>query len=374
MTQKPMKPIIKWPGGKEKELSHIKSNAPETFEDYYEPFVGGGSVFMTFDARRMFINDKSTELINLYRYIATQNSDFYGWLNIISLAWNNVLAFMEANRQLCDFYKQFRNDEMEEKDVMMQIDEFVRAQLDELNNILPKDFKLHRHFFISEVDRCLVHKLKRMKKIECERTMMPEKDIYDNIETAFTSAMYSYLRALYNVNAIKTNTAQSTALFVFLRNYSYSGMFRYNDNGDFNVPYGGISYNHKTMTSKMDYYQSPTVLHHFSKTIIENLDFEDFFNLHQPTERDFIFLDPPYDSEFSTYAQNKFTKDDQKRLADYLCNQCCAKWQLIIKYTPYIHSLYDQEGIVIKKFDKKYVVSFMNRNDKEVEHLIITNY
>ena len=31
MTQKPMKPIIKWPGGKEKELSHIKSNAPETF-------------------------------------------------------------------------------------------------------------------------------------------------------------------------------------------------------------------------------------------------------------------------------------------------------------------------------------------------------
>lgn len=37
-------------------------------------------------------------------------------------------------------------------------------------------------------------------------------------------------------------------------------------------------------------------------------------------------------------------------------------------------SLYDRPEIVIKKFDKKYLVSFMNRNDKDVEHLIIMNY
>lgn len=369
-----LKPIIKWPGGKEKELPHIKRNAPERFENYYEPFVGGGSVFTAFDAKHIFINDKSTELINLYRYISTQDCGFYEWLDNILHAWNNVLAFADANRHLCDFYKQFRNNEVEEKDVMRQIDDFVHAQLDELNNIIPNSFEWHRHFFISEVDKCLSHKFKRMKKIESERTTMPESDIYDNIETSFTSAMYTYLRALYNDKALKTKTDLSTALFVFLRNYAYSGMFRYNDNGDFNVPYGGISYNHKTMTAKLDYYRSSELLNHFSKTTIENLDFEEFFNLYKPTERDFVFLDPPYDSEFSTYAQNEFTKEDQKRLADYLCTQCRAKWQLVIKYTPYIYSLYDREGIVIKKFDKKYVVSFMNRNDKDVEHLIITNY
>ena len=369
-----LKPIIKWPGGKEKELSHIKRNAPEKFENYYEPFVGGGSVFAAFDAKHIFINDKSTELINIYRYIATQDVGFYGWLDNISLAWNNVLSFMDANRHLCDFYKQFRNDELNEKEVMKQIDDFVRAQLDDLNNIMPNDFVWNRHFFFSEVDKCLAHKFKRMKKIESERTVMPESDIYDNIETAFTSAMYTYLRALYNIKTLKEQTELSTALFVLLRNYAYSGMFRYNDNGDFNVPYGGISYNHKTMTAKMEYYRSPELLHHFAKTTIENLDFEEFFNIHQPTERDFVFLDPPYDSEFSTYAQNVFTKEDQKRLADYLCTKCHAKWQLVIKYTPYIYSLYDRDGIVIKKFDKKYIVSFMNRNDKDVEHLIITNY
>ena len=172
----------------------------------------------------------------------------------------------------------------------------------------------------------------------------------------------------------KDNPQLATALFVFLRNYAYSGMFRYNDKGEFNVPYGGISYNHKLMQTKVDYYHSPKLLEHFAKTTIENLDFLDFFRKHVPTEKDFVFLDPPYDTEFSTYAQNEFTQADQKRLADYLCEECKAKWQLVIKYTPFIYSLYDRKGIIIQKFDKKYLVSFMNRNDKDVEHLIITNY
>lgn len=369
-----LKPIIKWPGGKEKELPHIERNAPEFFEDYYEPFVGGGSVFMAFRGKQTFINDKSAELIRLYRYIATQNDVFFTWLDNIVNAWNNVLAFVESNRHLCDTYKQFRTDEMDEKAMKQQLHHFVDSQLDEISNILPACFEWQREVLVDEVKRCLVHKFKRMKKIEQERTIMPDNDIYDNIETAFTSAMYTYLRALYNNSTLHKFEELYTALFVYLRNYAYSGMFRYNDKGEFNVPYGGISYNHKTMTAKIDYYHSPKLRQRFATTTIESLDFEDFFKLHQPTERDFVFLDPPYDTEFSTYALNEFTKDDQKRLADYLCTQCRAKWQLVIKYTPYIYSLYDREGIVIKKFDKKYIVSFMNRNDKDVEHLIIMNY
>jgi DNA adenine methylase len=47
---------------------------------------------------------------------------------------------------------------------------------------------------------------------------------------------------------------------------------------------------------------------------------------------------------------------------------------MIIKNTDFIFNLYDQKGLNINSFDKKYLVSFMNRNDKDVEHLIITNY
>ena len=47
---------------------------------------------------------------------------------------------------------------------------------------------------------------------------------------------------------------------------------------------------------------------------------------------------------------------------------------LIIKNTNFILDLYSNKGLNIKIFDKKYLVSFMNRNDKDVEHLLITNY
>lgn len=48
---------------------------------------------------------------------------------------------------------------------------------------------------------------------------------------------------------------------------------------------------------------------------------------------------------------------------------------MVIKNTPFIYELYkDHEEINIHSFDKEYLVSFMNRNDKKVEHLLITNY
>lgn len=109
------------------------------------------------------------------------------------------------------------------------------------------------------------------------------------------------------------------------------------------------------------------------KTQIYNLDFETFCNTINLTEKDFMFLDPPYDTEFSTYALNEFSKNDQIRLANYLKNTK-AKFMLVIKNTDFIYNLYKSNGFYIKSFDKKYLVSFQNRNSKEAEHLIITNY
>lgn len=151
-------------------------------------------------------------------------------------------------------------------------------------------------------------------------------------------------------------------------------MFRYSSKGDFNVPYGGIAYNSKLLKKKLAYYRSESLLEHFEHTKIFNLDFEEFLRTAQPSKDDFVFLDPPYDSEFSTYAKNDFTKEDQKRLADYMINVCPAKWMMIIKYTDFIYELYNKKGINIRTFDKEYLVSFMNRNDKKVTHLLITNY
>ena len=116
-------------------------------------------------------------------------------------------------------------------------------------------------------------------------------------------------------------------------------------------------------------------MRHFSKATITGLDFENFFEAHPPKNNDFVFLDPPYDSDFSTYAQNEFSQNDHKRLAHYLIHIVRCKWLMIIKSTPFILSLYSNiNNINITSFEKEYQVSFMNRNQKKATHLIIKNY
>ena len=368
-----LKPLIKWPGGKEKELEFIFPNAPNKINNYYEPFVGGGSVFMAFTANKFFINDKSNELINLYQFISKKDALFYKWANEIENAWKNTLSYA-SSIGLESLFISFRNNEIDSKELKNKIENFVKENEHDILNNLPDSFSINNNIFISEVKTNLVRKLQRMKKLELEKWILPDEDVKANIETAFMSALYMYFRHLYNDKDVHQNKELYTAIFLFIRNYTYSGMFRYNDAGEFNVPYGGTSYNSKTLDSKFNYYQSEKVINKFSHTKIENLDFEEFFKKNEPQENDFVFLDPPYDSEFSTYAQNHFTKDDQARLANYLCNECKAKWMMVIKATPYILSLYENKGLNIKQFDKTYTVSFMNRNDKQAEHLIIMNY
>ncbi|MDD4576607.1 MAG: DNA adenine methylase [Bacteroidales bacterium] len=214
-----------------------------------------------------------------------------------------------------------------------------------------------------------------MKQLEKEKYLLPDNDILDNIETALKSAFYMHFRHIYNNTAkYKIDSAFKSAIFLFIRNFAYSGMFRYNSNGDFNVPYGGIAYNNKNFSKKVEYLKTKELKSLLDNTVIENLDFEDFFNQYIPENNDFVFLDPPYDSEFSTYAKNEFTKKDQVRLANYLIKKCKGKWMMIIKNTDFILELYKNKGLNIQSFDKKYLVSFMNRNDKDVEHLLITNY
>jgi DNA adenine methylase len=104
------------------------------------------------------------------------------------------------------------------------------------------------------------------------------------------------------------------------------------------------------------------------------MDFEAFLLKYPPQPEDFIFLDPPYDSQFSTYSQNEFDQKDQERLAHYLIKRCPAKFMLVIKNTPAILNLYSHAGFNISAFDKKYLVSFQDRNNRAAEHLIITNY
>lgn len=70
-----LKPLVKWSGGKQREIKNFKSFYPEDFEVYVEPFVGGGAVFFDLSAGSNVIADVHKDLINFYKQISLGNAD-----------------------------------------------------------------------------------------------------------------------------------------------------------------------------------------------------------------------------------------------------------------------------------------------------------
>ena len=368
-------PLIKWAGGKESELKHILPNLPEHFDRYFEPFVGGGAVYFSINANELLVNDKSTELITLYRLIKNGDKEFFDKLTEMNKYWKLLEKIIEDNST--DFSRMYSKSSPESVKLLTikdRVTEFVLEHHEEFSGILKTSFNLDIENFVDEVIRNVTNKIDRMRTIEREKGNLSKKDILANIEGALKSAFYMHFRRLYNKShQYGINRSFATAIFYFVREYCYASMFRYNSRGEFNVPYGGIQYNRKDFLKKIRAMQSTECRGHLQKTKLCNTDFEDFLKDNQPTRKDFIFLDPPYDTDFSTYAKNEFDKNDQIRLAKYLY-KTKAKFMMIIKRTDFILDLYSNRNLNIRSFDKKYVVSFQDRNDKRAEHLLITNY
>ncbi len=69
----PYRPFLKWAGGKSKLIEQYIPYFPQSFSNYYEPFLGGGAVFFYFCSVRpdtnKLISDINPELINTYSCI-----------------------------------------------------------------------------------------------------------------------------------------------------------------------------------------------------------------------------------------------------------------------------------------------------------------
>lgn len=64
-----VQPILKWAGGKRQLVHCIGKYVPKHFSRYYEPFIGGGAVFLSLQPSDAIINDSNWELINLYEVV-----------------------------------------------------------------------------------------------------------------------------------------------------------------------------------------------------------------------------------------------------------------------------------------------------------------
>lgn len=66
-----MKPILKYSGGKAREIKKFKSYIPKKYDTYYEAFVGGGAVYFYLEPKKAVINDINTRLIKFYQELAS---------------------------------------------------------------------------------------------------------------------------------------------------------------------------------------------------------------------------------------------------------------------------------------------------------------
>ncbi len=80
-----VKPFLKWAGGKTQLLPEISQNLPSSISNYFEPFLGGGSVLFYIlnncDVKNVIVSDINEDLINVYNIV---KNDVDNLINILT--------------------------------------------------------------------------------------------------------------------------------------------------------------------------------------------------------------------------------------------------------------------------------------------------
>lgn len=280
--------MIKYRGGKSREIPQIMWHIPRFSGRYVEPFFGGGALFFYLEPRQAIINDINHKLMAFYRGV---RDDYAG----------------------------------------------LRSELD-------------------EVERKYSENRKEFERLKASH---PDERVEDRNEE-----MYYRLRAMYNGTAKKLYS--DALLYYYINKTAYSGMIRYNSNGEFNVPFGRYQHlNTNTVTlshSKL-----------LKRAEIYDGDYGEVFNMCD--REDFVFLDPPYDCVFSDYGNEEykegFNEDSHRRLASDFVNLPC-KALMVIGGTPLTEELY--KGYIVEEYSKNYAVNIRNRFKSAAKHIVVANY
>lgn len=161
---------------------------------------------------------------------------------------------------------------------------------------------------------------------------------------------------------------------IFLNKTCYNGLYRVNNSGEFNSPFG--RYKNPNIVNEITIRAVSKYLNN-NKIIIKSGDFESV--LKDVKKGAFVYLDPPYHpvskgSSFTGYVQGGFGIDEQTRLKD-LCdklNNKEVKFLLSNSATLFIEDLYKDYKITYVKATRS-----INSNGKkrgEVDEVLIRNY
>lgn len=283
-----MNPMIKYRGGKSRELSSFLRYIPKKFDTYYEPFLGGGAVYFYLEPKKAVINDLNNSLMSFYLAVRNHYKQLKEELDSLQIQYErNQIAYDKLKRQNPDIRIQNENEDL-----------------------------------------------------------------------------YYFIRDMFNSKRPKRYL--DGALYFFINKTAYSGMIRYNGNGEFNVPFGRYPNLNTALV---------TAGHHelLKRTVLLNGDYSILFN--HATEQDFMFLDPPYDCIFNDYGNvdmmNGFGEEQHRKLAVDFRNLRCRAL-MIIGRTPLTEELYGD--YIVDEYYKNYSVNIRNRFHSEAKHIVVANY
>ncbi|MCE7736239.1 MAG: hypothetical protein GPJ54_15265, partial [Candidatus Heimdallarchaeota archaeon] len=359
---------------------------PENFNPenhtYVEPFLGGGALYFDLLPVNSFINDIDKDLVNFYKAVKNQNIKFLDYLETILEDWIYIEELSDINFSL--YLEQLDKTEIESNGKnlvqLIRLGELVSNNFDytKFNIVQGDDPDKYNHLKEFMVES-IVRKWKLTRKIEkSHSTIFDEKNHRDYFETAIKSAYYTYIRDLYNQAIIDNKyNIERTSHFFFIREFCFGSMFRFNARQLYNIPYGGINYNRKNFARKVRNLQEPGLIKLLDNSEINNLDFYSFLkkNMNKLDRNSFVFLDPPYDTEFSDYSKNSFQKKDHERLEGMISSiqDKDIKFLLIIKETDFIKALYPNSKYSVSSFNKSYTYNMRGRNKRATSHLLISN-
>ena len=262
-----------------------------------------------------------------------------------------------------------------------------RSIIDKLINLVPEDFNTYYEPFVG--GGAMLYELQPKKAVindyntelmnvyECIKDENKFANMCSELnkhETKHSEDYYYEIRDLDRDKKKFNKLAdyKRAARTIYLNKACFNGLYRVNSKNEINVPSG--------KKNKVNTYDGPNlgIIHcllNFNDIKLLSTDFEEAVK--NAKKGDFIYFDPPYDSDtstFNSYTENGFGKEEQKRLAEVfkdLDKRGC--YVMLSNYnTKLIKELY-------KDFNFNYVEAQRNigassRNRGKVEEVIITNY
>ena len=254
-------PFIKWVGGKTQLMDQVLSKFPKEISNYYEPFIGGGSV-----------------LFNLLNKIEKKE------IKVDSINISDI------NKDLIDLYLSIKG---KSKKLIKKLKE-LKENYEKAN--VEKEEKVGR------------------KKIKV-------MDTIDEAIKAGREHVYYFYRNKFNQlkKSESTKVTSKSALFIFLNKTCFRGVYRENSEGIFNVPYGNNK--NVSMFDEKNLLKINELLKKYDVkfTITNFYDLKDKIKYDKKT---FVYLDPPYypenETSFTSYTSNDFNKEQHEKLIE-LC-------------------------------------------------------